>query len=134
MTWSVAADAVVLTHLAYLVFVAIGGILAWRWRALIWAHLASVAWAVGILVIGQDCPLTELQRRAEERAGQPADGRGFVDRYIEGVVYPERFTTALRVLVAVLVLVGWAGLWRQRRKTAAAQPSAVARPTSVQPG
>jgi len=134
MTWSVAADAVVVTHLAYLVFVAVGGILAWRWRRLIWVHLASVAWALGILVIGQDCPLTELQRWAEEQAGRTADGRGFVDRYIEGVVYPERFTVVLRVLVGVLVLIGWVGVWRQRRRTVATQPPALARPTSVQPG
>lgn len=134
MTWSVAADAVVITHLAYLVFVAVGGLLAWRWRALLWLHLAAVAWALGILVVGQDCPLTELQRWAEGRAGQPADGRGFVDRYVEGVVYPERFTTALRVLVGVLVLAGWVGLWVQRRRTVATQPSAPTRSTSVQPG
>ncbi len=123
MTWSVVADAVVVAHLAYLVFVAVGGVLAWRWRALIWVHLVAVAWALGILVVGQDCPLTGLQRWAEERAGEPVDGRGFVDRYIEGVVYPERFTTALRMLVGVLVLVGWVGYWRQQRRTGAALPS-----------
>ncbi len=134
MSWSSAADAAVVLHLAYLIFVAVGGLLAWRWRSVIWVHLAAVAWAVGILVIGQDCPLTELQRVAEERAGRPVDGRGFVDRYIEGMVYPERFTTALRILVGVLVLVGWVGFWRQARMTTAAQPSSVTRSSSVQSG
>ena len=109
MTWSVIADAAVVAHLAYLVFVAVGGILAWRWRSLIWLHLAAVAWAVSILVIGHDCPLTDVQRAAERRAGEPPDARGFVDRYLEGVLFPERYTTALRVLIAVLVALGWTG-------------------------
>ena len=134
MSWSTAADATVVVHLGYLAFVALGGLLAWRWRPLLWLHLAAVGWAVGILVVGQDCPLTELQRWFEARAGEPADGRGFVDRYVEGVVYPERFTLALRVLVGTLVLVGWVGLWRQRRRTTAAHPSTEARSTSVAAG
>ncbi len=116
MSWSTVADLVVVSHLTYLVFVAVGGLLAWRWRWLIWVHLAAVAWALAILIIGQDCPLTGLQRFAEDRAGIAADGRGFVDRYIEGVVYPERFTAALRVLVGVLVVVGWVGFWIQHHR------------------
>ena len=72
VTWSAVADVVVVAHLAYLVFVAVGGILAWRWPRLIWFHVAAVIWSVSILVVGQDCPLTDLQRLAERRAGEPS--------------------------------------------------------------
>lgn len=133
MSWSGVADAVVVAHLAYLAFVAIGGLLAWRWRWLVWPHLAAAAWALGILVVGQDCPLTDLQRWAERRAGEPRDGRGFVDRYLEGVLFPERYTSVLRGLVAVLVLVGWIGLACQRRKTSATHPDSTNRPSPAQP-
>jgi Protein of Unknown function (DUF2784) len=115
VSWSTVADAVVVLHLAYLVFVAIGGILAWRWAWLIWFHVAAVAWSLAILVVGQDCPLTDLQRYAERRAGQPRDDRGFVDRYLEGVLFPDRYTMALRILMGALVLIGWVGFWHRHR-------------------
>jgi hypothetical protein len=118
MGWSVVADLVVIVHLAFLVFVAVGGILAWRWPRLIWAHLAAVAWAVAILVVGQDCPLTDLQRLAERHAGQPRDDRGFVDRYLEDVLFPGRWTTALRVLIGLLIVIGWVGHLRRHRRPA----------------
>jgi Protein of Unknown function (DUF2784) len=115
MGWSVVADVVVVAHLAYLVFVAVGGILAWRWPRLIWFHVAAVIWSVSILVIGQDCPFTDLQRLAERRAGEPRDDRGFVDRYLEGVLFPERYTTALRLLMGALIVIGWVGCWHRHR-------------------
>lgn len=113
MTWSTIADAVVVAHLAYLAFVAVGGILAWRWPWVIWFHLAAVTWSVAILVVGQDCPLTDLQRYAEREAGQPRDDRGFVDRYLEGVLFPDRYTTLLQILIAALVIIGWVGFWHR---------------------
>ena len=123
MGWPVVADAVVVAHLAFLVFVAVGGILAWRWPRLLWVHVAAVAWAISILVVGQGCPLTDLQRFAERRAGGPRDDRGFVDRYLEGVLFPERWTTALRVLMGALIVVGWVGCWQRRRRPQEADPS-----------
>jgi hypothetical protein len=116
--WSLVADLVVVLHLAYLAFVAVGGILAWRWPRVIWFHLAAVVWAISILVLGQDCPLTDLQRYAERQAGAPRDGRGFVDRYLEGVLFPERYTNALRLLIAALVVIGWVGFWLRHRARA----------------
>ena len=113
--WSAMADLIVVLHLAYLAFVAVGGILAWRWPRLLWVHVAAVGWAVSILLVGQDCPLTDLQRAAERRAGEAPDGRGFVDRYLEGVLFPERCTTALRVLMGALIVIGWVGCWHRHR-------------------
>ena len=126
MGWSATADLVVVLHLAYLGFVAVGGVLAWRWPKLLWVHVTAVTWAVAILLIGQRCPLTDLQRYAEGRAGEARDGRGFVDRYLEGVLFPERWTTALRILMGVLIIVGWAGccVRHHRSRTGSRAPRA----------
>jgi hypothetical protein len=112
------ADAVVLVHLAFIVFVAVGGVLAWRWPRLIWFHLAAVAWGAGIVAIGWDCPLTPLEKHFRELGGEPGYRGGFVDRYVEGVIYPERYTTLLRALVAITIAVGWFGLLRRRQRVA----------------
>jgi Protein of Unknown function (DUF2784) len=109
MAYRLLADGVVVVHFAFVVFVAVGGLLAWRWPRMLWAHLPAVVWGVGIVAIGYACPLTGLERHFRRLGGEHTSGRGFVDRFIEGVVYPERYTSLLRALVAVLVIVGWAG-------------------------
>jgi Protein of Unknown function (DUF2784) len=116
VAYRLAADAVVVLHLGFIVFVAVGGILAWRWRRLLVAHVPAVAWGAAIVLIGFDCPLTPLEKSLRERGGETAYEGGFIDRYVEDVVYPGELTPVLRALVALLVLVGWWGLARRRRR------------------
>jgi len=111
---SVAADAVVVFHLAFLVFIATGSLLAIRWPKLLWLHGPSVLWGLISVTIGLDCPLTPLEKSLRRAAGERGYAGGFVDHYIEGVVYPERFTGALQALVAAAVVVGYAVLIRRR--------------------
>lgn len=110
----VVADAVVVVHFGFILFVAVGALLAWRWPRLAWAHLPALAWGVGSVTIGFPCPLTGLEKAARRRAGGGYEG-GFVDRYVEGVVYPEHYTSLLRALAAVLVVAGYAVLVRRLR-------------------
>jgi Protein of Unknown function (DUF2784) len=117
------ADVVVVVHFAFVVFIAVGGLLAWRWPRLLWLHVPAVIWGLGIVTIGYECPLTPLERYFRRLGGEHVPRAGFIDRYIEGVLYPERYTSLLRALVAVLVLVGWTGaLIRLRRTRSAADP------------
>lgn len=103
----VLADGVVLLHFAFVVYVAVGGFLAWRWSRTIYLHVGAVAWGIGIVVLGFSCPLTFLERALRAEA---ADTPGFIDRYVEGVLYPEELTPLLRVLMALAVVVSYAGL------------------------
>ncbi len=119
MAYSALADVVVIVHLAFIAFVAVGGLLAWRWRGLVWFHLVAAAWAVGSVTVGYDCPLTPLEKHLRRSAGERGYSGGFVDHYIEGVIYPERYTSAIRLAVAAAVLLGWTGwaLMQARRST-----------------
>jgi hypothetical protein len=114
MPYGALADAVVVVHLAFIVFVAAGGLLAWRWPWVVGLHVPSLVWAVAIVTIGFTCPLTPLEKALRARAGEQGYRGGFVDRYVEGVIYPEPLAPLLRTLVAVLVVVGYAGLLRRR--------------------
>lgn len=109
------ADLVALAHFGFIVFVVVGGVLAWRRPGLLWLHVPAVAWAVGIITLGYRCPLTGLENTLRSSASDGGYQGGFIDRYIEGVIYPAQFTTHVRVAVAVVVLVGWAGLVTRRR-------------------
>jgi hypothetical protein len=79
-------------------------------------HLAAVVWGFAVIAASLTCPLTVLEDDLRRRGGQPGVGAGgFIDHYIEGVVYPERYTAQVRVLVAVLVVVSWLGVYLRRR-------------------
>ena len=114
MPYRILADTVVIVHLGFIVFVAVGALLAWRWPGLIWVHAPALAWGAGTVMIGFPCPLTALEKALRSLAGDQAYPGGFVDHYLRGVVYPGQYTSALRGLVAVAVLVGYLGLWRRR--------------------
>ncbi|MGI8809408.1 MAG: DUF2784 domain-containing protein [Acidimicrobiales bacterium] len=109
------ADLVVVVHLGFIVFVAVGSLLAWRYPWLVWVHAPSVAWAVTTITIGVPCPLTQLEKDLRRSAGEVGYGGGFVDRYVEGVVYPESLTLLLRGMVLAAIVLGYVGLGHRRR-------------------
>jgi hypothetical protein len=115
VTYRLLADLVVVVHLAFIVFVALGAILAWRWRRLVWVHVPVLVWAVAIVAVGFTCPLTPLEKLLRRRAGGGTYDGGFIDHYLEGVVYPGRYLVAARAVVLVLIVVGYAGLVRRAR-------------------
>ncbi|MFZ5846110.1 MAG: DUF2784 domain-containing protein [Actinomycetota bacterium] len=84
----VAAQAVVVVHLTYLLYVLFGGLLGLRSLHWLWPHLVTSFWgAVG--VAGQlGCPLTVLQKYLIGLdGGEPYDG-SFIGHYVAGVFYP----------------------------------------------
>lgn len=115
MVFDAFAGVVLVVHLAFILFVAAGALLAWRWPWLVWLHVPAVAWGVGIIVIGYECPLTPLEKWLRKRGGGEGYQGGFVDRYIENVIYPEEYTPPLRALAAVMIVTGYLGLVRSKR-------------------
>ncbi|MFC7328372.1 DUF2784 domain-containing protein [Marinactinospora rubrisoli] len=113
--------AVMLAHFCFLGYLVVGGFLAWRWPRTVWWHVLCVAYGLGILVIGWTCPLTVAENWARTRAGEPGLGaQGFIEHYLTGVVYPADSVGTVRLLVALVVALSWAGValrWRGRGTT-----------------
>lgn len=110
MLYRILGDATLITHLAFILYVILGGFLTWRFPRTIALHIAAVAWGFGGVVVGYDCPLTHLENWARERSGQESlPSTGFIDHYLTGVIYPESAIGLLQVLVAALVLGSWLG-------------------------
>jgi len=123
MGYRLLASGVLVLHGAYLAYVVFGGFLAWRWPRTIWLHLATAAWGL-VLVVGQlNCPLTYAEDWARRRVGDAGLRRGFIDAYIEGVLYPERYAGLMQGMAAAAVFVSWAGflLLRRDRQSRAAR-------------
>ncbi len=126
MGYRILADLAVVLHFGFLVFLVVGGVVALRWRRVLWLHVGAVAWSLGILTVGQTCPLTAVEQWANRRAGGVAYQGGFIDRYVKGVVYPSAMTGVARAVVALVVLGSWALLWRRARATEAPETSPAA--------
>jgi len=104
MGYRIAADAVVLLHVAFIVFVVLGGLLALRrpWVAIL--HLPAAVWAVLLESFGWICPLTPLEVELRVAGGEAGYEGGFVDRYIVPLVYPATLTQPVQWALAVFVL------------------------------
>jgi hypothetical protein len=114
MGYRLLADAVMLAHFGFLVFVALGGLLAWRFPRMLPVHLAAVAWGLLIVFGAVDCPLTSWEDRFRRLSGQAGLEDGFISTYLTGVIYPAEHLRTVQALVAVLVVASWAGLARSR--------------------
>jgi hypothetical protein len=105
-------------HFGFLAYLVVGGFLAWRWPRTIWSHLAAAGWGLAIVVGRLHCPLTYAEYWSRRRAGETVPSQGFIDRYVEGVLYPERHAALAQALVALVVLVSWTGFLLRWRRTA----------------
>jgi hypothetical protein len=102
--YSVAADFVVILHLAFVLFVVGGGFLVLRWRRLWWLHVPAAAWGALVELAGWICPLTPLENSLRGLAGQAGYTGGFVDHYIMAVLYPDGLTRELQIVLGLFVL------------------------------
>lgn len=135
MAFRLLADLTMLLHLAYLVFVVLGGYLALWWRTwVIVPHVLAAGWGFATVLLRLDCPLTWVENWAREQAGQEQlPAAGFIDHYLEGVVYPAEYTLQIQVAAALLVVVSWVLLWRRVRSEPGRGASQGRRTTSSRP-
>jgi hypothetical protein len=111
----VLADVVMLAHFGFLLFVALGGFVAWRYRWVVVPHVAAIGWAT-LSVAGVECPLTGWEDGLRRLGGDEGLPNGFIDTYVTGVVYPQEHLLAAQLLVAALVAASWVGLAVRSRR------------------
>ncbi len=104
MLLRLAADAVLLLHLAFILFALFGAVLALRWPRIVRLHVPAALWAAGIELTGAICPLTYLENDLRVRAGQQGYADGFVEHYLLPVLYPVGLTPAVQYMLAGIVL------------------------------
>ena len=99
MNWPIiAADAVVVLHLAYVAFVLVGLILiyigwwrGWRWVRNFWfrlLHLVMIGAVVLEMVFDIECPLTTWENNLREAGGDAKRGADFVARCVNDILFP----------------------------------------------
>src|SRR6185312_14725841 len=84
----IAADGVLVAHLAFILFASFGALLALRWRWIPFVQLPAAAWGFFVEATGRICPLTFLESALRMRAGASGYGEGFIEHYLLALVYP----------------------------------------------
>ena len=111
--WGIAADAVLVVHFAFVVFIVIGAVTV-RWAGwMVWPHLGTLVYGAAIQAIGFTCPLTPLEKSLRRAAGEAVYDGGFIGHYITPILYPGELTTlvklglVLSVAAVNVALYGW---------------------------
>lgn len=126
--YSLAADTILLIHLAFIVFVVggqacvvVGYFRDWRWvRSLIFrvCHLLAIGFVVAQAWASKICPLTIWESKLRAAAGQQAYQGTFIKDWIGRLIYydaPLWVFVVVYSLFGALVLLSW--IWVRPEKT-----------------
>jgi hypothetical protein len=94
--YSFFADAVLVLHLLFVLFVGLGGLLVLRWHWLAWLHVPAVLWGA---------PLTPLENLLRERAARTTYEGGFIEHYVSAWIYPDGLSREIQLTIGVAVLI-----------------------------
>ena len=118
--YALLADAVLLAHVALVVFI-VGGLVlvvaghlaGWRWtrrRGFRLTHLLAILFVVGETLLGQVCPLTTLEMSLRQLAGEAIYGQSFVSHWLSTLLYydaPAWLFAVAYTLFALCVVAAW---------------------------
>jgi len=104
MAFRILADATVAVHVAFVLFVILGGLIVARWRRVAWVHIPAAAWAAWVEFASWVCPLTPLENWLREQGGGTAYTSGFIEHYLLPILYPESLSRELQWVLGAMVL------------------------------
>ena len=105
MIYRALADLVLSVHFGFVLFVVLGGLLVLRWPRLAWLHVPAAVWGVLIEYSGWICPLTPLENSLRVRGGAAGYSGGFIEHYIQPVLYPAGLTRSTQIVLGSVALI-----------------------------
>jgi hypothetical protein len=114
----------VIVHFAALLYMGLGGFLAWRWPRGIFVHVFFAAWAISVNLLPLICPFTAIEDYFRGQQGLGPLPGGFNEYYIYGELIPRALLPAVVVVAVILLFVSYIGVylrWRQRHTLHAAR-------------
>ncbi|MFL6122333.1 DUF2784 domain-containing protein [Actinophytocola sp.] len=124
-------DVTVGVHFAALLYIGLGGFLAWRWPRSVFVHVFFAAWGVIVNVTPLQCPLTALENWFRGMQGLGPLPGGFNEYYIYGSIVPRGLLPVVGVGAIVVVIVSYVGAWKRWPRRSPVQPSGSSASPSV---
>ena len=114
------AALILVAHLLWIAFVALGAFWTHGRPALKAFHLLSLVWGIAVEISPWPCPLTLLEQYFEAHAGRPVFSGSFLVHYLDAVVYPDLpywlvAGAGVAVCVVNIGIYGWR--WRKFRSS-----------------
>lgn len=109
-------------HFLALIFIGVGGFLAWRWPRAIFLHAPLVVWGVAVNLLPLSCPFTSLEDYLRGLQGLGPLPGGFNEYYIYGTLIPHFALPVVAMIAVFLVVFSYVGAyqrWRDRQATIA---------------
>lgn len=102
---SAAADLVLALHVLFALFAVLGGFLALvDWRVML-VQIPVVAWTSIVNLAHWTCPLTPLEKRLRQRAGQQAYQGSWTENYLEPLARSLGTPRRLEVVIGISIVV-----------------------------
>lgn len=111
------ANVTVGVHILALLYIGLGGFLAWRWVKSIFVHVFFALWGIAVNMFPIPCPLTAIEDYFRSLQGLGALPGGFNKYYIYGTVFPTSMLPLVAVTALAIVVFSYAGAylrWRSR--------------------
>ncbi|HVW44288.1 MAG TPA: DUF2784 domain-containing protein [Amycolatopsis sp.] len=119
-TARVLADITVGIHVLALLYIGLGGFLAWRWPKSVFVHIFFALWGVAVNVFPIQCPLTALEDYFRSLQGLGPLPGGFNAYYIYGTVFPRSMLPLVAAVALAILIFSYVGAyhrWRHRDDT-----------------
>lgn len=104
MIYRALADLVLVIHVAFVLFVVLGGLLVLRWPRVAFLHVPAAVWGVFIEYTGGICPLTPLENSFRQNGGEAGYAGGFIQHYIQPMLYPAGLTPGTQIVLGSVAL------------------------------
>lgn len=112
--YALLADLALVAHGVFVTFVALGALVARGRPWLRRVHLAALAYAVAVAAFRWVCPLTYVEDHFRRLAGGAVDGRTFLARLLEPLLYGDLPPAAVLVVALVVAAVSLAAYYPVR--------------------
>lgn len=118
MAFRILADATVILHLAFILFVVFGGVFVARWPRVAWLHLPAAGWGAWVEFVGWLCPLTFIENWLRQHGGGSTYTASFIEHYLVPTLYPSSLSRELQwslggLVLLINVVVYLVVLWRR---------------------
>jgi len=120
-SWLLLANGVMYLHFGVTLFIVLGlfvillgNWLGWRWVNRRWfrvVHLGAIVFVVAQTLLGMDCPLTVLESSLRARAGDTTFSQGFIEHWVEKLLFYDAATWVFNVVYVAFGLVVIAAWW-----------------------
>ncbi|MFF5985661.1 DUF2784 domain-containing protein [Prauserella flavalba] len=112
-------------HFLALIYIGLGGFLAWIWPKSIFVHIFFALWGIAVNVLPLPCPLTVAEDYLREQRGLGPLPGGFNEYYLYDTIVPREILPVIGILALLLVIGSYVGayvLWRHRQQQTGGVP------------